>query len=304
MSILECFGLFNRQYYEDKKIAKDILKYISNNHRIASKDVESAIPDIEEYIRSIRNRKFRHITVLKEFVKFYNKKYNKSIKVNISKEYSVLTRRIELIKFLQQPHTREDILGEFLINERTLNDDFSNLEKGIDVLGCQLQVKFLKYDRQGRFTVDDYSYHSSCNPIFMPLNMTELFFLTNIVPAGIKNTMMKNNYLNIIKKIYPQLSDYSASIINVDNSDDNKTFVFEYDLLKNNVHRQLDYLYKRANSVNATFIYSENGATKTFVGYLKRYLDDECFVVANAKEEAIIKFEDFIAIENFKDIYC
>ena len=218
MNLISAFKNFQTQYSKDPQTTQKIRRYIETS---SNKDapVERGIAAVEDYIRSLRNRKIKHIMVYLDFVSWLKQNVSDSIQSNFPKDYVTSTRRIELIKYLQEPHSREDITEQLVVNERTLNSDFKALEDGIDVLGCTLKVKFRKYDREGRITVDGCEYHSSCNPVFLPLNMTELFLLTNIIPNYLTNTELCDSYKSILRKIYPQLTDYSLGLMKIEKSD-------------------------------------------------------------------------------------
>lgn len=302
MNLISAFKNFQTQYSKDPQTTQKIRRYIETS---SNKDVpvERGIAAVEDYIRSLRNRKIKHIMVYLDFVSWLKQNVSDSIQSNFPKDYVTSTRRIELIKYLQEPHSREDITEQLVVNERTLNSDFKALEDGIDVLGCTLKVKFRKYDREGRITVDGCEYHSSCNPVFLPLNMTELFLLTNIIPNYLTNTELCDSYKSILKKIYPQLTDYSLGLMKIEKSDFPDTrslYKFEYEtLLKSHIY-QLVYFLKRGEE--ATFVIVDNGKPKEIKGTIDNFSGDT-FIIRNQTGRLTVKIENYLGVKDLHKTY-
>ena len=304
MTLFTAFRQFQTQYTKDPQTTQDIKRYIESNASIKNKNVESGIVEVEDHIRSIRNRKIKHIMVYLDFVCWLKNNVNKSIQSNIPKDYVTSTRRIELVKYLQQPHSRSDITEQFVINDRTLNSDFKALENGIDVLGCTFKVRFKKYDRDGRITIDESLYHSSCNPLFLPLNMTELFLLTNVIPNFLtRYDELSDSYQSLLKKLYPQLTDYCLDLMKIDKhtiSNENRPYEFEYDLLVRSNFNKLVYFLKREEE--ATFIVDENGTPTEIKGVITNISDDS-FKIKTKTGSVLIGLDKYLGVKDFDKTY-
>ena len=304
MNLITAYNSFLRQYKSDPQAALRIRQYLMTHQDIGVEKVEDGVRDLEYHIKSIQNRKIKYINVLLDFAKWLKKNDYPNLTTTLTKDYVALTRRIELIKYLQEPHSRDEIQDELIISERTLNSDFAALENGIEVLGTILKVNFKKYDRDGRYVVDNYNYHSSCNPLFLPLNMTELFLLTNVIPERIKdNEGLKESYNAILKKIEPQLTAYAKRQMQIGDGDELgecKPYVFEYDTLKTNAFNQLVYFLKR--SEKAIFVFDDNGERKEIKAKVVN-LEHDYFVLADGKSQISVKYEQFIGVKDFDKVY-
>lgn len=297
--------LFN-DFYKQAKYAKleSERRHFKNlklriNELSVKTNLQAEIDDLEELLTTIKSNKYGCINAYNKFLK-YLKDSGFNVKSNLPKNYETLTRRLELIKFLQKPKTRKEILDEFLFNRRTLDEDFSSLEKGIEFCGTKLKIKLSQYAREGRKTVDNENYSSSCNPIGLALNMTELYLLTNVVPNQIENDEVKRLYNSIIRKIYPQLSDYARELMNIEDFSTSNKFEIEYEQLKNDNFDQLVYFMKRDKK--CTIVYQQNGERQEIKGFISQG-SNSSFIVRNEETETEIKYIDFIGIEDFKKNY-
>lgn len=284
-----------------------LLKKKLNDLISAQKDYnyEDLLLALEEEIKSISSLKANYLNIYYKFLD-YLKKQNVTFKSGLPKNYLTETRRLELIKYFHKPHTEKEVLDNFMINNRTFRSDLKALEEGVEFCGCILKIKFNKYDRGGKITIDDIGYHSSYNPFGLVLNMSELYLLTNIVPKMIKNSYIRGEYSNIMNKIYPQLSEYALDLIKIDYKGDdygpNNPFVLESETMKKSKKNQILYVLKTGKS--CTVIYDTAEGSKKTQGYIHYDCGNSFTVEKENGEKQEIMFDDFVAIENFfEDIY-
>lgn len=112
-------------------------------------------------------------------------------------------RQLEIAKFLHTPKTPTEIQEKFHINDRTMRKDLQELEEGIKVLGTTIRITKEKKGRK-------YYYKSTLHPIFLPLNLSEVYAMT----VYLDNTISKNDLnaeiiRSISERIKSQLSDYA-----------------------------------------------------------------------------------------------
>lgn len=279
----------NREYY--KKL-KDVIFTMD----------DPKLYKIEDYIRSVRSTKTRFVYAYKDFYDFLKRKGEK-VSSNLPKNYDTQTRRLELIKYLQTPRTREDILNEFLINERTFDIDKKELEKGIEVCGVKLIVKISSYNRNGNNTIDNEKFVCSCHPFFVALNATELYLITKVIPDAIKNNNeLYRAYSDILSKIYPQLSDYALKMIDVElNCINNETnYLWESETLKNDTFKRLVYCLKQEREF--TILYNKDGIISEVTGFV-RDITNNPFYVETKTDKVYIRNENFIDVKDFFDNY-
>ncbi len=116
-------------------------------------------------------------------------------------------RRLRMACFLHEPRTTEDIVAHFFQSDRTVRKDLAALEEGISFMGQHIQISKIREKRKVR-------YKSTLHPIFLPLNLTEVYALT----TGLLTLIPRDNPLYDIYKylaecIYGQLSIYGRKII-------------------------------------------------------------------------------------------
>lgn len=111
-------------------------------------------------------------------------------------------RQFEIAKFLHTEKTISEIQEQFHIDARTARNDLQELEEGITIMGATVQISKEKKGRR-------YYYRSTLHPVFLPLNLTEVYALTVYL-----NRMIKDNDPNaeiirdITDRIKSQLSPY------------------------------------------------------------------------------------------------
>jgi len=161
--------------------------------------------ELDEYVCELRTGKESTRVII---VEFYNYLINQGIEIEsilFEKKYYdyAFERQLEIAKFLHKPHTPKEIQEEFGINERTSREDLQALEDGITVLGATIKIE---KEKKGR----SYYYKTTLHPVFLPLNLTEVYALTvylnRVIDYSDPNAQMISNITDRIKL---QLSDYA-----------------------------------------------------------------------------------------------
>lgn len=165
---------------------------------------------IDEYVLTLRSRKETTRALIVAFYDYLRR--TEGIKVE-SPLYDVsfydyaFMRQLEMAKFLQQKRTLREIDEHFHIDERTRREDLQALENGLEVFGAE--IKITKTREDGRVF-----YESTLHPIFLPLNLTEVYamteYLKNVLPPDDPNSQL---VWDIVRRIELQLSDYAIDRI-------------------------------------------------------------------------------------------
>lgn len=112
-------------------------------------------------------------------------------------------RQLEIAKYLHTERTTTEIQEHFHIDARTVRSDLQELEEGITIMGTTIQIRKEKKGRR-------YYYRTTMHPIFLPLNLTEVYALTvylnHIIPETDPNAQIIRSISNRIKG---QLSPYA-----------------------------------------------------------------------------------------------
>ena len=158
-----------------------------------------------------------------------------------------LNKKLEVIKYLHEPHTREQCAKKLKIDERTIR----NYRNEGDVKIGNVIIPFeIKENSDGRslsnsrnvgedIKPNDLMSRSSVHPVVLPLNLTEVYMMT----LGILKKLGNNHpeyeaYRRIAIKIYSQLSDYAKKCIDRSNHDlysvGTVRYISEADMFDNN----------------------------------------------------------------------
>lgn len=217
---------------------------------------------LDEYVRTLKKGREMNRKVVVEFYNFivdeyglkkpesdlYNKKYY---------EYP-FERQLEIAKYLHIERTAKEIIQEFEIDERTMRKDLQELENGITVLGSKIQIKKEKKGRK-------YYYKTTLHPVFLPLNLTEVYALTVYLDRVIDEKDPNAKIIkNISQRIKSQLSDYAYS----------KIFGDEIEFRKENKYiddkematqRSGIYMYLMKSGQNCKFIWNDSEYNGTII---------------------------------------
>lgn len=176
-------------------------------------------------------------------------------------------REILIMKDLHEPKTRGEICHTYGINDRTFRNYFNNTNP--TVIG---NVKFSHHiqerdndknitmegmDQTDKIGVENrWLYKSSVNPVLLPLNMTEVYMLTNgLLDTFDKDSEIYKNYKYLVEKIYSQLSDYAIKKIGGNPHNLKKRETIEYESELN--------MYDKIHS--SKFLYAEKTRDKVKV---------------------------------------
>lgn len=161
---------------------------------------------IDEYVKSLRSSKESTRKIMVDFLHFIEDK--KKIEID-SELYDLhfyddpVERQLEIAKFLTEPRKAEEIEKKFGINSETRKTDLRALRNGIEVLGSVVK---LQEERIGRAVY----YKSTVHPIFLPLNLTEVYALVEYLPGQLSPEDPNSKVIkDITKRIKAQLSDYA-----------------------------------------------------------------------------------------------
>ena len=136
------------------------------------------IGDIENEVCSMTARKESTRRVMVGFLRYLGRKKGKDFSTMLAdkKFYNYpFERQLEIAKFLHKPRTATEIEKRFDITRETRKKDLQALDEGIEVLGEYIGLEKI---REGRKTY----YKTSVHPVFLPLNLTEVYALTKYLP--------------------------------------------------------------------------------------------------------------------------
>lgn len=224
MNFIDMFNKFTSQ--KDKtfyfgKGTESVKKWIL-------KDLESgkSLEKIESKIISRHSQTAKKMML--SFYEFIKNNYSVTYETGLNEALPIKNeteRILELIKLVHEKKSREELMYELGVQDSRFSEDLKKLRDGFTLLGntIQLELKSRTIDGQKCYISD-----STCHPIFLPLNLTEIYALTVYLPTLLKKSYDNNASLeiinNIVSRIRAQLSDYALEII-----DNNREENIEYD---------------------------------------------------------------------------
>lgn len=237
---------------------------------------------LDEYVMGLRTGKESTRVLV---VKFYDYLINKGRKIQSTlfqkKFYDYpFERQLEIAKFLHEPKKTSEIQEKFDIDKRTVQSDLRELEEGIQVLGSTIMIK---KEKKGR----SYYYKTTLHPVFLPLNLTEIYALTVYMNHMIcKNDPNAQMIRNISERIKMQLSDYAFSKLF---PGEERNSIKNHYLDDEELARQRDgiYMYLMKSGQKCKFIWQGNEYFGNLVWKEKQYkicLEDGKFLDAELNE--------------------
>lgn len=116
-------------------------------------------------------------------------------------------RKVEILKLLQGREMRTSEIAEYFgVDERTIRTDMQALRDGIDIFGIKIKIESKHPGKQKHF------YKSTVHPIFLALNLSELFALLKLL----ENAILQDRgeiYKHIFDQVYSQITDYAEGLI-------------------------------------------------------------------------------------------
>lgn len=162
------------------------------------------LSDLDSKVKNNKQLSLLLIDYYKYIKKHYGFDYDSDLIQIYS--YDTIDRQLEIAKFLHNNPTKADILDKFGISDRTLDNDLDALRQGITLQKNTVKLNLSENNRH-------FHCESTVHPIFLPLNLTEVFALTKTLPTILKksnrNTEEYELILEIIERIKHQLSDYA-----------------------------------------------------------------------------------------------
>ena len=169
-------------------------------------DACETVEDIENHILSMRTRRESTRKLIVDFLDDLQPQVEFDCTTILAEKVfydSVLERRLEIAKYLHEPHTPAEIRERFDIGEERLKKDLKALKEGLEAFGTNIELEELKKGRK-RY------YKATVHPIFLALNLTEVYAMTEYLQRNTrKNDPNAMIVKSVIDRIKAQLSDYA-----------------------------------------------------------------------------------------------
>ena len=166
----------------------------------------SSVDDIDNHVLKMRTRRESTREIIVDFLDYLSEKTGHSFITELSEKRffdDVLERRLEIAKYLHEPHTPKEIQEHFDISEETQKKDLRALREGLEAFGTTIKLEELKVGRK-RY------YRSTVPPVFLALNLTEVYAMTEYLQRCMRiddpNAMVVKS---VIDRMKTQLSDYA-----------------------------------------------------------------------------------------------
>lgn len=222
-----------RQYINDSRLASvreyktllTDLETLLNDCNLMKKDV-SALQS-KEYVKQVQEKLYQRIkmdfwkkeyllSITNNFFDYFYDEWRDSVNrdrfLTADKFYDDIELDIKLLKYLQSgedettKHGRKAIADHFSISENALNEHLTKLQNGCSILGERVKIEELRRAKN--------TYDSTIHPLFMTLNLADMYFLSVVVPRLAKDTMYYETAKRVATKVRRQLSEYAQKTIN------------------------------------------------------------------------------------------
>lgn len=255
---------------------------------------------MEEVMFRLKFSKHSGYNIFDRFFKYLNRSYKTDLKTEKFLRKPIEDRKIDMIKELHGDGKTANELSEiYTVSTRTISKDLTDLEKGIDFLQQYIKIDLEYKDRKRYYT-------STVHPIFLPLNMTEVYAMT----VGLKKVAEYTPYQNILDDmadwIYSQLSPYAQKIIkeslrlqkcNMDFNAREQKFFEEDAVFERNRKNRLVYLEKKGAPVR--IIYTEKEDVREVEGRIS-HLRNMIRIEIDNRRYLKISRKDIIDIQEIK----
>lgn len=166
----------------------------------------NSIADIDEYVMTSRTEKETLREIITQYYFFLEEVEEIFVDSEITEiEFARyrIERLLNMAKYLHEPRTVSEIEEHFKIDRRTRTAYIQDLEKGVRFMGSTIKIE--KHREGGK----DY-YKTTMHPIFLPLNLTEVYAITKFLEDVIDNRDANAIVIrNIQERIKSQLTDYA-----------------------------------------------------------------------------------------------
>jgi len=206
------------KYISEKEICPETLRHLSellkrealgkNNIEWVQSHLDETNKMISSFIRSYFDERENVITSINCYMNYLKKfglDYASDRFCQVDKIYRGDEMKIKLLKYLQQPRgNREEIAEHFNMSSNAINAHLSELQNGCDILGSNVKID------PSRGTNE---YDSTIHPVFLALNLSEIFTLTVALKNCTKKSVFADTANDIADDVYRQLTDYGKGII-------------------------------------------------------------------------------------------
>lgn len=221
-----------------KKYCMDNKKYIhyklqSQSHTKINEYLNS-LKDakVDEDIAYILDKKVVHSgneklrALILNFYDYLLKEFNINTNSNLKDKKLInnpLLRELEIAKYLHKRPNRDEIKNEFNIENRELRKELADLKSGITILDTDIKLDIRDIKSRKLECI------STVHPIFLPLNLTEVYALMTYLPELLDKSYDPNKDViyDILEKIKPQLTEYAISKITLRDLNDIRPKFYE-----------------------------------------------------------------------------
>jgi len=258
---------------------------------------------IDHVLISYRRDKGKLVRFISGFRRFLQQKENIIIEASVFSAEIIddpAERRIRIACFLHEPKEMKEIVSHFFASDRTIRKDLAALRDGITFMGQKIQIEKVREGRKIR-------YKSTLHPVFLPLNLTEVYVLTvgllNAIPASHPFYI---HYQYLANFIYSQLSDYGKQIISNAAEAQDTAYLFPDDFKIVRGYRDeltlierregaLAYMLKRMEECDITYV--ENGNNKKIRGRIRISGRNAEYIAVKTKNKTVeIEYAKIISI--------
>lgn len=176
---------------------------------IGDKDlIENLARAILDSVSRYTRTKNTAITIYQKYIEFLNKRCNVNVEIAFPPVFNApFDRQMYIIKSLHDnKYKAAEIADKLWLSEKTINDDMSELEDGICVLGQRLSIS--RRDVNGRSGLTN-----TIHPLFLTPNLTQVVVLLQGLRRMAADKVYHAYAMKLASNIWSELSDHARKRI-------------------------------------------------------------------------------------------
>ena len=202
-----------------------------------------------------------------------------------------------LLKHLQpasgrERYTRERIAEYFLTSERTINDYIGELLPAMDSRrSARVFGQIVQMDPARSTNIPE----STTHPLFLPLNMVELYTLVDMLVRHVDDQVEGRIVGSVLKRVLDQTTSYAYErLTHIEGLDGALHSIEHFERKRGNAEA---VMFREKEAIQATVRYLDDGAEKRCTGYISRNHADRSVIDISGTEQVFhIPFKDIVEL--------
>lgn len=254
---------------------------------------------IDEVLRKETRDKDRVAQRMRGLLNYLNNQYKLALNIDemLPPIFSYqMERQLSLLKALHKPCSIQELAEQYKVSERTIREDLGKLENEKSLYGQPIQIK--------RIENRPIAYQSTVHPVFLALNLSEVYALTIGLRQLGAHTPMASTYTYLAQVIYNQLSEYGQEKITKRGEElglyfekDSKYRGYRKEEAMKRDHLLNAILYAFKSGISCIITYEKEGEEKIMKGIVQYQPPNDVLIIGEGGEKTCIQSHQLLNIE-------